>query len=258
LFTRPVPVVLIPIDLPVVHVGQDLLSIVSQSLRKQKVNLKNGDILAVASKVISVCEGQVVNLDCLRVSKSAEKLARKMRMNNQLAALVIGEADRIFGGVNGFLLTLKNSILTANAGVDLKNSPPGTATIWPERPDRSANILRKGLEHKYRIKIGVEIVDSRVTPLRLGTIGLAIGVSGFNPIVDERGKPDLYGRRIRVTQINVADDLAAAAHTLMGEVRERVGAVIIRNAPVTMGESGSETAKLAFARCLVSSGLRVR
>jgi coenzyme F420-0:L-glutamate ligase/coenzyme F420-1:gamma-L-glutamate ligase len=242
-----------------VHVGQDLISIVTQSLRREKINLESGDILAIASKVVSVCEGQVVTLATVRVSKPARRLAQKMNMNIQLAALVIREADKILGGVNGFLLTLKNDILSANAGVDLKNSPPGTATLWPDKPDKSAYLLRKGLERKYRSKIGVEIVDSRVTPLRLGTTGLAIGVSGFYPIADDRGKLDLYGQRIRVTQLNIADDLAAAAHALMGEAREKVGAVIIRNNPVKMGESTSSgSVKLAIDRCLVARGLHMR
>jgi len=255
-FTPSGAVVLIPIRLPVVNVGQDLFSIVARGLRERKLKVERGDILAVASKVVSLSEGQVVALDTVRASKSAQKLAKKMNMNIQLAALVTREADRVFGGVNGFLLTLKNNILTANAGVDLKNSPPGTATLWPEKPDRSAYVLRKELERRYRIKIGVMIVDSRVTPLRLGTTGLAVGLSGFYPIADDRGKPDLYGRRIRVTQLNIADDLAAAAHTLMGEAHEKVGAVIIKNAPVKMGEStNSGPVKLAFTRCLVTRGL---
>jgi F420-0:gamma-glutamyl ligase len=174
-----------------------------------------------------------------------------------LAAVVIDEAEQILGGVNGFLLTVKNGILTPNAGVDLKNSPPGTATLWPINPDRSARQLRRNLERRYKTTIGVEIVDSHVTALRLGTVGLAIAVSGFVPIRDRRGIQDIFGRSIRVTQANVADDMAAAAHSLMGESAERVGAVLIRGAPVqACGRGNSGVIKLSAKKCLIANQLR--
>jgi F420-0:gamma-glutamyl ligase len=175
-----------------------------------------------------------------------------------LAAVVVNEADQILGGVNGFLLTVKNGILTPNAGVDLKNSPPGTATLWPINPDRSAHQLRLNLERRYKTTIGVEIVDSHVTALRLGTVGLAIGVSGFVPIRDRRGVRDIFGRSVRVTQANVADDMAAAAHSLMGESAERVGAVLIRGAPVEACRVGNgELIKLSRKKCLIGNSLAI-
>ena len=219
--------------------------------------MKDGDVLAVASKVVSTCESRIVRLDGIPVSQRAKQTAKKWSMDERLAALVLKEADKIFGGVRGFLLTLKNGILTANAGVDLKNSPPGTCTLWPKNPDSSAGYLRKFLAREYKVRMGVEIVDSRVTPLRLGTTGLAIGISGFLPVVDERGKPDLYGRKLRATQTNIADDLAAAAHLLMGESNEQTGAVLIRKAPIQLSDvSSSRKAELTITRCLILSGLR--
>jgi len=92
-----------------------------------------------------------------------------------------------------------------------------------------------------------------VTPLRLGTTGLAIGSSGFNPIRDDRGKIDLYNRTVKVTQTNLADDLAASAHLLMSERDERIGLVIVRNAPVQMRANVSSNLKLAVKKCLVCS-----
>jgi F420-0:gamma-glutamyl ligase len=173
-----------------------------------------------------------------------------------LAAVVIDEAEQILGGVNGFLLTVKNGILTPNAGVDLKNSPPGTAILWPINPDRSAHRLRRNLERRCKTTIGVEVVDSHVTALRLGTVGLAIGASGFVPIRDERGIRDIFGRSIRVTQANVADDMAAAAHFLMGESAERIAAVLIRGAPVETCRGGnSDVIKLSPRKCLIGHGL---
>jgi len=194
----------------------------------------------------------------VRVSPRAKRLARKWKIDPYLTAIVLREADEILGGVPGFLLTVKHGILTPNAGVDVKNSPPGMAILWPGDPDRSARNLRANLERNYT-RVGVEIVDSHVTPLRLGTVGLAIGVSGFLPVLDSRKRSDLFGRTIKVTQTNVADDLAAAAQLLMGEAAERVGAVLIRGAPVTLSNSGySKLAKLNRDKCLIASSLGTR
>jgi coenzyme F420-0:L-glutamate ligase/coenzyme F420-1:gamma-L-glutamate ligase len=214
-------------------------------------------VLAVASKVVSVCENRVLRLDEVEVSKKARRLAARWRIDSRLASIVIQEADLILGGTQGFLLTVKDGILTANAGVDMKNSPPGSVSLWPRHPDRSAARFRRHMERKKDIRLGVEIVDSRVTALRLGTTGLAIGVSGFKPVVDYRTKADLYGRNVRVTQLNIADDLAAATHTLMGETTERIGAVLVRNANIMLEASnGSAPGKLNPRKCLIASNLR--
>ena len=241
---------------PIVGVDQDLSSVVATSLENSGLSLRRGDVIAVASKIVSTCEGRIVKLRDVRVSSNAKRLARKWKMNRYLAAVVLSEADEILGSVPGFLLTIKNGTLTPNAGVDLKNSPPGTATLWPLDPDKSAQKLRSRLERKYTTRVCVEIVDSHVTPLRLGTVGLAIGVSGFLPVLDSRKTPDLFGRTIKVTQTNLADDLAAVAHMLMGEGTERVGAVLIRGARVALNNSGrSKFARLNRNKCLIGSRL---
>ena len=251
------PLALIPIHFPIVRLGDNLAQVVSGCLDNEGLRLQHGDILTVASKIVSTCERRVIPLTDVSVSPRARRLANRWRIDERLAAVVIDEAEQILGGVNGFLLTVKNGILTPNAGVDLKNSSPGTATLWPINPDRSARQLRRNLERRYKTTIGVEIVDSHVTALRLGTVGLAIAVSGFVPIRDRRGIQDIFGRSIRVTQANVADDMAAAAHSLMGESAERVGAVLIRGAPVqACGRGNSGVIKLSAKKCLIANQLR--
>ena len=214
-----------------------------------------GDVVAVASKLVSTCEGRVIRLEKVKITPAAKRLAKRYEIDERLTAIVMNESDHIFGGVKGFLLTLKTGILAANAGVDVKNAPLNTAILWPKNPDLSAKRLRKNMERYYHTRLGVEVVDSRVTPLRLGTVGLAIGLSGFSPVRDERSKLDLYGRSIRVTQTNVADDLAASVHLLMGEATDRVGAVIVRNSGVIIDGSDSRGTKIDVNRCLVGSSL---
>jgi len=239
-----------------VRSGQKLAHVVYDCLKDEGLTLRRGDVLAVASKIVSICEGRIVKLTEVRVTTQARRLSLRWRLDEQLAALVVKEADDILGGVPGFLLTVKYGILTPNAGVDLKNSPPGTATLWPTNPDRSATQLRRSLERRFGTRIGVEIVDSHVTALRLGTIGLAIGLSGFMPVRDYRGVHDLFGRPVRVTQTNVADDMAAAAHLLMGESSERVGGVLIRGSAIERASrEGGRLAKMTATKCLIGSNL---
>jgi coenzyme F420-0:L-glutamate ligase/coenzyme F420-1:gamma-L-glutamate ligase len=246
--------VLLPIKLPTVKVGEPLDQVVLLALTRHRLRLRKGNVVAIASKVVATCEGRMQKLSQVRVSRAAKRVSRKWNLDERLATIVLEEANEILGGVPGFLLTIKNRILTANAGVDLKNCPPGSAILWPEDADSSAMRLRESLESNYGVRLGVIVVDSRVTPMRLGTIGLAIGASGLLPVRDLRGAPDIYGRKIMVTQTNVVDDLAASAHLLMGEASERIGMVIVRDAPVPLSSAGSSRrAYLNPDRCLITS-----
>jgi len=247
---RLTPITLCPVRLPAIRPNQPLIPILQESLRNHDLTLRDRDVLCIASKVVSFSEGRIVDLSERQVSKKARFYAGKLRMSSHLAQIVLDEADAVLGGIRGFLLTLKANILTANAGVDVKNSPLGTATLWPVQPDRSAATIRGFFEQETNARLGVLIVDSRVTPLRLGTIGLAIGLSGFRPVKDEREKPDLYRRPVKVTQTNLADDLAASAHFLMGERNERIGLVVIRNAAIRTNNDDSALAKLVSRECL--------
>jgi F420-0:gamma-glutamyl ligase len=110
---------------------------------------------------------------------------------------------------------------------------------------------------QFRANVGVEIVDSRVTALRMGTTGLAIGISGFSPIRDERGSKDIYGRVVRATRTNVADDIASASHLVMGEKNERVGLVLVRGVQIRLGQFSSELVRLRKRNCLIAARLPI-
>jgi coenzyme F420-0:L-glutamate ligase/coenzyme F420-1:gamma-L-glutamate ligase len=249
-------IVLIPVELPRVKIGQDLDEVVIGVLNKHGLKLTGGDVVAVASKVVSTCESRIRNLDRVKVTEESKRASRKWHLDARLASIVLRESDQILGGVNGFLLTVRDGVLAANAGVDLKNCPPGNAMLLPSDSDASAARLRRSLERHYGVRLAVIVVDSRVTPLRLGTVGLAVGVSGLEPVVDFRGSSDIYSREVRVTQTNVADDLASSAHLLMGEADERVGLVVAKRTSVKLRRVGnSRRALLKAASCLVMSNL---
>lgn len=203
-----------------------------ESISRARLRIKNGDILAIASKVVSVAEKNILPLKTIEPTGLAQKLGRKFGLSPDFAQVVLDEADDVYGGVPGVILTIKNGDAAANSGVDRKNAPPQTVIPWPRNPHQSSEKIREAIYRKSGKKIGVVLVDSRVTPLRLGTVGLAIACSGFQPVRDERGIKDLYGRKVSITFRALADGIAAAAQLLMGETRETVPFVLVRNAPV--------------------------
>ncbi|MFQ6065431.1 MAG: coenzyme F420-0:L-glutamate ligase [Candidatus Bathyarchaeia archaeon] len=229
----------------------DLVSIVLAALNKQKLKIEDGDVMAFASKAISTAQNRLIRLDTINPSKEAEKLANKYRLDPTFVEVVMGEAEKIYGGVSGALLTLKNGVLIPNAGVDHKNAPRRYVVLWPENPHRSAEKIRAEIFERTGRNVGVLIVDSRVTPLRMGTTGLAIGIAGFNPIKDWRMGKDLYGNKLLITRHALADDLASAAHLVMGETDELVPAVLVKGVPFSLTEKNDPDLMLISERnCL--------
>jgi coenzyme F420-0:L-glutamate ligase len=185
---------------------------------------------------VSFAENRLARLNDVKPSKKAKLLAKKYALAPVFAELILREADDIVGGVPKAVLTLNNGVFTVNAGIDNKNAPEGYVVLWPRNSQKSAERIRKEIMLRTGKKIGVLIVDSTVMPSRMGTRGLAIGVAGFEPVKDYRGTPDIFGKDIIMTVHNVADDLASAAHAVMGESTERIPVAIIRDAPVVFEE----------------------
>ncbi len=218
---------------PILKQKDDLVTIILESLMEHKVELKEGDILAIASKAIATVEGRIVPLEGVFPSEKAKHVAHKHSMEPEFSELVLKEADKIYGGVHKALLTLKKGILTVNAGVDMKNAPTGYAALWPSSPRGTADKIRTEIKQRSGKTAGIVIVDSQLAPLRMGTRGLALAVSGFRPVEDCRDKKDLYQKPLLITRHSIGDDLASTAHLLMGETNGQTPVVLIRDAPVT-------------------------
>jgi coenzyme F420-0:L-glutamate ligase / coenzyme F420-1:gamma-L-glutamate ligase len=245
---------LYPLKSKLVSPGDSLAERFIGALSATGLRVKNDDIIVVASKAVSMSEGNVVSLSKVRPTALARKLGHRFDMLPEFAQVVLNEADAVYGGVPGVLLTLKNGDAIANSGVDQKNAPGDSVIPWPIDPLRSAETIRRSFNRKLRKRIGVVIVDSRVTPLRLGTIGLAVASSGFQPVRDSRGTTDLYGRKVRITLQALADGIAGAAQLLMGETRETIPFVLVRGAPVQLGSGkSSDSMTLPIKDCLYMS-----
>lgn len=179
--------------------------------------MKEGEILAITSKIVALCEGRAVALD------AASK-----------ADLVAQEADLYLPATvsrYAVYLTIKNSALMPWAGIDESNSD-GHHVLWPGSPQQAANEIRAYLCRRFSIEhAGVIITDSRPLPLRWGVTGFSVAHSGFSALHDYRCAPDLFGRPLRMTQANIADALAAAAVLVMGEGSEQTPLALISDLP---------------------------
>jgi coenzyme F420-0:L-glutamate ligase/coenzyme F420-1:gamma-L-glutamate ligase len=238
--------------------------VVSDELKRNRVKLRGNDIIVVSSKFAAMSEGRFVNLSTINPSSKAYDLASKYKVDPTLAQLVNEESEVILGGIPGFILAVSKGILAPNAGIDRSNVPKGFAILYPTNPQETAEKLRADLlrRHSSRLggisKLGVVLSDSRVTPTRLGTIGIAIAAAGFRPVLDFRGFKDLFGNTLKVTMKAEADELASAAQLVMGEAYESVPIVIIRGYHAKFSGLSQDSGSMVISpeKCLYVQGLK--
>lgn len=206
---------IIPIrGIPEVARGDDLPAIVSDALLGEGVVLRDGDIVVVTHKVVSKAEGAVVEVD------PDDPDSHRAVALEQAEAVIRRRGDLI-------ITQTKHGFVCANSGVDRSNMPDGQVALLPHHPDRSAHSIRRRLEELGSVRIAVVITDTFGRPWRRGLTDVAIGVSGIPAIVDHRGRPDARGRVMEVTEVAVADEIAAAADLVMGKA-DNVPVAVIR------------------------------
>jgi len=221
---------------PVANDGDDLILLITSALSASHLSLQDGDVLVVAQKIVSLCEGRLVRLDEIDVSTAAEALARETGKDPRLVELIVREASEIIRKKPGVMIVRHRlGFVGANAGIDQSNIDHANgecALLLPVDPDMSARKLKAALQVATGSNVGVVISDSMNRPWRLGTVGTAIGSAGIDVLDDRRGQPDIFGRELKVTMTNRADAIAAAAVLVMGETTERIPAAIVRGLPV--------------------------
>lgn len=188
---------------------------VEEFLDESLGELAEGSIVVISSKVVAICEGRIVPMDSIDKDELIKKEA-----DHYLPARL---------GEYGYHFTITHKTLIASAGIDESNAD-GNYVLWPADPQKSANAIRLYLKQRFGLKnVGVIITDSTCTPMRIGTLGISIGHSGFAALRDYRGQPDLFGRPLQVTNSSIAGGLAAAACLLMGEGSEQTPIVILED-----------------------------
>ena len=193
---------------------------INSFLDRYITTLNNGDIVAIASKVIGILEGCIIPIDS----------------NNDKVDLIKKEAeywldDQLMIKKYNILLTIKRNALVASAGIDESNGF-GNYILWPKDPDKTADSIWSYLRNKFSISdLGIIITDSRTTPLRWGVTAFAVSWSGFEPLYSYVDKPDIFGRPFKHEQTNVIDSLATVSAFICGEGNESTPIAIIHNAP---------------------------
>jgi len=220
--------------IPEVRAGDDLAALVLAALGRSGIALAEGDVLVIAQKIVSKSEGRTVALAGVTPSPRAIELAAVTRKDARLIELVLSESNEVLRAKEDVIIVEHRlGYVMANAGIDQSNvgHGDGSVLLLPLAPDASCEQLRVYLRGATGVDPGVIINDSFGRAWRNGTVGVALGVAGLPGLLDLRGRPDRFGRRLQITQIGVADEIAAAASLVMGQADEGCPAVHVRGVP---------------------------
>jgi coenzyme F420-0:L-glutamate ligase/coenzyme F420-1:gamma-L-glutamate ligase len=198
--------------------GDSVAKVIVEGCCRLDLSITADDILVIAHKIVSKAEGRVVPLNTIQPSARALELSRELGKDPSLVEIILRESRRIVRmGGGTIIVETHQGFICANAGVDLSNVGLGKVALLPQDPDRSAEEIRKEMKRLTGLAPGIIISDSFGRPWRLGTVDVAVGVSGLKPLKDDRGKRDRYGYELKASVAAIADELASAAELVMGK-----------------------------------------
>jgi coenzyme F420-0:L-glutamate ligase/coenzyme F420-1:gamma-L-glutamate ligase len=225
--------------LPEIVPGQDLAPMIVEAARRQETPIEGRDLLVISQKIISKAEGRVVRLSAVTVSPNARSVAEEIGRDPRLVEVILSESRRIVRKDKGVLIVeTHHGWVCANAGVDQSNVDADTACLLPADSDRSARALRERLRSLTGHDLAIIVADTFGRPWREGLVNVAIGLSGFEPIVSYLGQEDPAGHVLQATILALADELASAAEPVMGKL-DRVPVAIVRGLAWPRGEGSS-------------------
>lgn len=219
-------------DLPEVLPGSDLAALLAHSLARAGLKLLPSDVLVIAQKVVSKAEGRYVHLADVVPGARARELATVTGKDPRLIELILAESTEVLRAQRGLLIVRHRlGLVMANAGIDRSNVAAGAderVLLLPQDPEASAQALRAALALRVGVACGLIISDSFGRPWRRGVVNVAIAAAGVTALLDRRGEADRAGRPLEVTEVALADALAAAAGLVLGEAAEGTPAVLVR------------------------------
>ena len=233
-------------DVPLVRPGDDLAALIIAACERSALAPADGDVVVVAQKVVSKAEARYVDLATVRPSARAQELAAQVGKEARLVEVILQESRRVVRHRPGVLIVEHRlGFVMANAGVDHSNVDPQMGAepvlLLPRDPDASAAGLRDRLAAHFHKQLAVVITDSFGRAWRRGTVGVALGAAGLPSLLDLRGKPDLFGHALRVTQTGFADEIAGAASLVMGQADEARPVVLLRGLAWTGADAPAAT-----------------
>lgn len=237
------PIEIIPLTgIPLIQPGDDLAQLLGDAAARSG-DLRDRDVLVIAQKIVSKSEGRYVDLEQITPSPPAIEMARQCDKDPRLIEVILSESVKVLRLRPGLIITRHRlGFVSANAGVDRSNVAPegiDRVLLLPIDPDRSAAHIRSALRDRFGVDLAVIIADSHGRPHRMGTVGVAIGLSGLPGVEDWRGRKDLFGYTLQHTEVGLADQIAAAATLMLGQAAESIPAVIVRGAPFERREGSA-------------------
>ena len=209
-----------------------LLNVLLKSIKNNNQTIKNGDIIVIAQKIISKNEGRSIYLNRVIPSSKSIELGKKINKDPRIVELIIQESRKIIRVFDRTIITeTLHGFICANAGIDQSNvsKSKNRVLLLPKDPDKSADSIKKEVYEKTRKNIAVLITDTFGRPFRMGQTNVAIGIAGINPLKNYKGKRDMFGKIMMVTEIAIVDEIAGAAELVMGK-SEGIPVAIVRNA----------------------------
>lgn len=219
-------------DIPLIQPGDDLVQIITDGVKRAGIEVAAGDIFVLAQKVVSKSENRYVYLDNVVPSARALELAKIVGKDPRHIEIVLSESTEVVRTrKNVMIVAHRLGFVMANAGIDESNIEQGNGhrvLLLPENPDASCDNLKAGIERQFGVSVGVVMNDSFGRPWRNGVVGVAVGSAGIPSLQSMIGEPDLFSRPMQVTEIAIADELAAAASLVMGQAAEGQPIVHVR------------------------------
>jgi len=240
---KKIEIIPIPININI-NPKVKLLNTLLQSLKNNNQIIKNGDIIVIAQKIISKNEGRTISLKNILPSSRSLELAKKTNKDPRIVELIIKESRKIVRVFNNTIITeTQHGFICANSGIDQSNvsKSKNLVLLLPKDPDKSANKLKKEIYEKTRKNIAVLITDTFGRPFRMGQTNIAIGIAGINALKNYKGKRDMFGKILKVTEIAIVDEIAGAAELVMGKT-EGIPIAIVRN--LSYSKSNSSIKKI--------------
>jgi coenzyme F420-0:L-glutamate ligase/coenzyme F420-1:gamma-L-glutamate ligase len=201
--------------------------VILEAIADSQIEIHDNDILVVTHKIVSKAEGRIVDLASIKPSTKAIRMAKEHNKDPRVMELILNESIQILRSKNGVIISeTKHGFVCANAGVDQSNVKGDMAVLLPVAPDKSASKIQETVKKKIGKEIAVIITDTFGRTFRNGQTNVAIGIAGINPIKSYIGTYDMYGRKLRVTEIAVADEIASAAELVMGKAEGAPVAIV--------------------------------
>lgn len=230
--TRSITCTALP-NIPLVQPGDDVCAIIKAGLADAGIVLQNGDVIVIAQKIVSKSENRYVDLAQIVPSETAVRLAEVTSKDARHVEVVLAESSEVLRvKKNTIIVAHRLGFVMANAGIDESNithaDGEGRVLLLPVDPNKSCNDIKKALDRDFAVSVGVIINDSFGRAWRNGVVGVALGAAGITSLQNLIGSPDLFGRTMKVTEVAIGDELAAAASLVMGQGAEGSPIVHVR------------------------------